>query len=115
MAKWPELPCRLPARWRLPFHRWTTACPLPFGRTGTWSAFPTPRRPASKAHLRRSPMAATIDLELPSNLSAELSESLEQELRALDGVSAAGIDTPRAVDPVSLLAWVQLAAASLPV
>lgn len=53
-------------------------------------------------------MEEIFTIELPATLSREEVETLENDLRAVDGVDDAGSEDARSVDPLTLGVWVQL-------
>jgi hypothetical protein len=51
----------------------------------------------------------SFEIELPSGISESELQSLQQELGKIQGVEQCGLNTTRALDPVSLSVWFVLA------
>jgi len=60
-------------------------------------------------------MANIIEIELPRGTDSALAESLAEDLRGVGDVRSSELARPKVVDPASLIVWVKLASAALPV
>ena len=60
-------------------------------------------------------MPNVIEIELPRGASQSEAQALRDELRRLSDVHSTDVVQPKAIDPASLIVWVKLAAAALPI
>jgi len=56
-----------------------------------------------------------VDLEMPASTPHEAAKELIAELKKLDGIHNGAVTIKRSIDPVSLMAWIKLAGAAIPV
>jgi hypothetical protein len=60
-------------------------------------------------------MSNVIEIELPRGANQSEAQALRDELTRLTDVHSSDVVQPKAIDPASLIVWVKLAAAALPV